>query len=163
MEVYRIVLERFSDQLYAPGLSGRWNYDNEFVIYAASSRSLAAMENMVHKMGQGVLGTNFTIMVLDIPDSLSITKITTPDLPVGWKLESSYADTQPIGSSWYQTGETLLLQVPSAVVPNEYNFVLNARHPNFPQIKIEYNEPFEYDYRFVIMDKPLIKVKKDEG
>ncbi len=63
MEVYRIVFEKFADKLYAPGFSGRWNLDGEFVIYAASSRSLASMENMVHKMGQGILGTRFTVMV----------------------------------------------------------------------------------------------------
>jgi RES domain-containing protein len=160
MEIYRIVLERYSDRLYAPGFSGRWNYDGEFVIYAASSRSLAAMENMVHKMGQGILGTNFTFMVLEVPDNLPITQITAQDLPANWKLENSYADTQPIGSDWYKAGETLLLKVPSAVVPSEYNFVLNARHPDFPQVKIKHKEPFIYDYRFVTMDKELVKGKK---
>jgi len=160
MEIYRIVLERYADRLYAPGFSGRWNYDGEFVIYAASSRSLAAMENMVHKMGQGVLGTNFVVMVLDIPDNLSITNIAIPELPFGWKLASSYADTQPIGSDWYKKSETLLLKVPSAVVPGEYNFVINARHPDFSKVTIKRKEPFEYDYRFVAIDKELIKGKK---
>lgn len=161
MEIYRIVLARFADRLYAPGFSGRWNYDGEFVIYAAASRSLAAMENMVHKMGQGVLGTNFIIMVLEIPDNLPITQISISDLPANWKLESTYASTQPIGSSWYKTNETLLLKVPSAVVPTEFNYVLNARHPDFAQVKIEHKEPFEYDYRFVAMDKVLRKRKNE--
>jgi len=109
MEIYRIVLERYADKLYAPGFTGHWNYDGEFIIYAASSRSLAAMENMVHKMGQGILGTNFVVMVLGIPDDLVVTNITVQDLPTGWKLESSYADTQPLGSAWYKASETLLL------------------------------------------------------
>ena len=106
MEIYRIVLSRFADKLYAPGFSGRWNYDEEFVIYAASSRSLTAMENMVHKMGQGILGTNFTIMVLEVPDNLSIATITTQNLPENWKLESNYLATQTMGSAWYQANET---------------------------------------------------------
>lgn len=159
MEIYRIVLERFADRLYAPGFSGRWNYDGEFVIYTAASRSLAAMENMVHKMGQGVLGTNFIIMVLEISDNLPVTQISIQDLPAHWKLESTYTETQPLGSAWYQTNETLLLKVPSAVVPSENNYVLNARHPDFPQVKIKYKEPFVYDYRFVEMDKVLLKGK----
>src|SRR5215217_2948594 len=99
MEVYRIVFEKFADQLYAPGFSGRWNYDSEYVIYAASSRSLASMENMVHKMGQGILGTRFTVMVLEIPDILPVKIITIPELPANWKLASNYADTQPLGSA----------------------------------------------------------------
>lgn len=162
MEAYRIVFEKFADRLYAPGFSGRWNYDGEFVIYAASSRSLASMENMVHKMGQGVLGTRFTIMVLDLPDNLPFTTITTQQLPANWKLASSYAETQPLGSAWYQASETLILKVPSAVVPSEFNYVINARHPDFPKVQIKHRESFSYDYRFVAMDKELVKGKKKE-
>ena len=68
MEVYRTVFEWFADDLYAPGFSGRWNQEGELVVYAASSRSLSSMESMVHKMGQGMLGSRFTMMVLEIPD-----------------------------------------------------------------------------------------------
>ena len=157
MEVYRIVFEKFADQLFAPGISGRWNYDGESVIYTASSRSLASMENLVHKMGQGILNARFIIMVLDIPDTIPFKNITLEELPTGWKLESSYRVTQPLGSSWYQAGESLLLKVPSAVVPSEYNYVINARHPDFTQVQIKHKEPFEYDYRFVGMDKELVQ------
>ncbi len=160
MEVYRIVFEKFADKLFAPGFSGRWNLDGEFVIYAASSRSLTSMENMVHKMGQGILGTRFTVMVLHIPDKIHIKTITTAELPTNWKLASSYADTQPLGSAWYRSNETLLLKVPSAVVPTEYNYVINARHPDFSQVQIKTREPFAYDYRFVAMDKELGKERK---
>lgn len=160
MEVYRTVFERFADSLYAPGISGRWNYEGEFVVYAASSRSLSSMENMVHKMGQGMLGARFTMMVLEIPDALPRTTISRQQLPESWKLESSYALTQPLGSQWYQSGESLLLEVPSALVPAEKNFVLNARHPDFAQVKIKALEPFVYDYRFVAFDKDLQKLKK---
>ncbi|MDB5262819.1 MAG: hypothetical protein JWQ14_2100 [Adhaeribacter sp.] len=160
MELYRIVFERFADRLYAPGFSGRWNHDGQFVIYAASSRSLASMENMVHKMGQGVLGTKFTMMVLEVPDNLPTTTITPQELPANWKLASSYALTQPLGSVWYETGATLLLKVPSAVVPAEYNFVLNARHPDFAKVLVKAREPFVYDYRFISIDKELTGRKK---
>jgi RES domain-containing protein len=160
MELYRIVFERFADRLYAPGFSGRWNYDGQFVIYSGSSRSLASMENMVHKMGQGVLGAKFMVMVLEIPDNLPITTITPQELPAGWKLESSYSQTQPLGSAWYEAGGTMLLKVPSAIVPAEYNFVLNARHPDFAKVKLKTKEPFVYDYRFISIDKELVSRKK---
>jgi RES domain-containing protein len=159
MEFYRIVFERFADRLYAPGFSGRWNYEGEFVLYSGSSRSLSCMENMVHKMGQGVLGARFTMMVLELPHGLPVTTISREDLPDNWKLESSYGITQPLGSRWYEAGETLLLQVPSALVPAEYNFVLNARHRDFAHVKIKSREPFVYDYRFIFFDKELQKGK----
>lgn len=157
MEIYRIVFEKYSDKLYAPGFAGRWNYEGELVIYAAASRSLASMENMVHKMGQGVLGARFVFMILEIPDDLPLKIITQQALPSNWKLDSSYAITQPLGSDWYKAGETLLLRVPSAVVPSENNFVLNARHPDFSKVIIKHKEPFGYDYRFVAIDKELTR------
>jgi RES domain-containing protein len=160
MELYRIVFERFADRLYAPGYSGRWNYEGEFVLYAGSNRSLAYLENMVHKMGQGVLGSTFTVMVLELPDALPVTAITTQDLPEDWKLGSSYRVTQPIGSRWYEAGQNLLLKVPSAVVPTEYNFVLSARHPDFGKVVIKAREPFQYDHRFIQMDKELVRGRK---
>ncbi|WP_114783101.1 RES family NAD+ phosphorylase [Botryobacter ruber] len=159
MELYRIVLERFADRLYAPGFSGRWNYDGEFVIYAGSNRSLCSLENMVHKMGQGVLGSRFMMMVLELPDDLLQTTISLHQLPTDWKLASSYSLTQPLGSAWYEAAETPLLKVPSAVVPTEHNYVINARHPDFTKIKIKAREPFTYDYRFVEMDLKLKKSK----
>lgn len=160
MELYRIVYGKFTDRLFAPGFSGRWNREGQFVVYTASNRSLASLENMVHKMGQGVLGASFIMMVLELPDGLPMTTITRADLPQDWKLESSYQLTQPLGADWYDAGETLLLKVPSAVVPEEFNIVLNARHPDFTKVQIKEREPFRYDHRFVAMEKELVKGRK---
>ena len=157
MELYRIVFRKFADKLFAPGFSGRWNEEGQFVIYTASNRSLASLENMVHKMGQGILGSSFIMMVLELPDKLPVTTINRNELPRDWKLESSYSITKPIGSAWYEEAETLLLKVPSALVPEENNFVLNARHPDFSKVQIRKREPFVYDHRFVALDKELVK------
>ncbi len=160
MELYRIVYEKFADRLFAPGYSGRWNEEGQFVIYTASNRSLASLENMVHKMGQGILGASYIMMVLDLPDNLSVTTIDRRELPEDWKLESSYQISQPMGSAWYEAGNSLLLRVPSALVPEENNFVLNARHSDFSKVKIKKWEPFVYDHRFVKIDKELVKGRK---
>lgn len=158
--MYRIVHERYADRLFAPGFSGRWNEEGQFVVYTASNRSLASLENMVHKMGQGVLGASFVMMVLELPDDLPVTTIHRQELPEDWKLENSYGLTQPLGSAWYEAGKTLMLKVPSAVVTEEYNVVLNARHPDFSGVQILKREPFRYDHRFVAMEKELGKRKK---
>jgi RES domain-containing protein len=160
MELYRIVYEKFTGRLFAPGFSGRWNEEGQFVVYTASNRSLASLENMVHKMGQGVLGASFIMVVLELPDGLPVTTIHRQELPEDWKLESSYGLTQPIGSAWYEAGRTVLLKVPSAVVPEEYNVVLNARHPDFSRVQIRQQEPFRYDHRFVAMERELVKGRK---
>ena len=124
-----------------------------FVVYTASNRSLASLENLVHKVGQGVLGASFVMVVLELPDNLPLTILTRADLPPDWNLGSSYQLTQPLGSAWYEAGETLMLKVPSAVVPEEYNVVLNARHPDFTKAQINERKPFRYDHRFVAMEK----------
>ena len=78
------------------------------------------------------------------------------ELPEDWKLESSYKLTQPRGSAWYEAGKAALLKVPTAVVPEEFNFVQNARHPDFPKVKIVRREPFRYDHRFVTIEMELV-------
>lgn len=130
------------------------------MVYTASNRSLASLENMVHKMGQGIMGASFVMMVLGLPDALPVTTISRQELPEDWKLESSYGLTQPLGAAWYEAGRTALLKVPSAVVPEEFNYVLNARHPDFPKVQITRREPFSYDHRFVALEKELVKGRK---
>ena len=96
----------------------------------------------------------------ELPDKLPVTTINRSELSQDWKLESSYSITQPIGSAWYEEGQTLLLKVPSALVPEENNFVLNARHPDFSKVQILHREPFVYDHRFVALDKELVKGRR---
>ena len=74
MNVYRITQIQFSNSLTASGLAARWNYGGSFVIYTAESRSLACLENLVHRSGEG-RNDLFKIMVIEIPDKLSVEKI----------------------------------------------------------------------------------------
>jgi RES domain-containing protein len=54
-----------------------------------------------------------------------------------------------IGTRWAETGETVVLQLPSAVVPEEHNFLVNPRHPDFRRLTIGAAEPFEFDERLL--------------
>lgn len=163
MELYRIVFEKWADRLYAPGISGRWNLEGEFVVYSSSSRSLCMAESMVHKLGQGLLGARFCMMVLEVPDELLHEEIGLDQLPSDWRLESSYKLSQPLGSRWYQAMASPLLKVPSALVPKDHNWVINARHPDFGSIRLKDREPFLYDGRFIEVDKLVSKRKREEG
>ncbi len=148
MEVFRITKEKFSHNLYASGFPSRWNSKGNFVIYSASSRSLAALENIVH-MGTLDIINYFKVMTIYIPDNLSILRINEKDLPKRWYLkgEKGFEICRPIGDFWYNNKETAILQVPSVIVKNEFNFIINTEHSDYEKIKLINVESFFFDYR----------------
>ncbi|MGN6510821.1 MAG: RES family NAD+ phosphorylase [Chitinophaga sp.] len=146
MTVYRIVLKRYAKNLFAPGIAGRWNSEGNKVIYAAGSISLAVMENLVRRNGYG-FNRDFAIMHIDIPDDLSKTVLHAEALPMGWNDPGNYAVSQGVGDQWYDSGKTAVLQAPSVVVPEEYNFVLHSLHVDFTRCRITGVKEFVPDVR----------------
>ncbi|HSI76094.1 MAG TPA: RES family NAD+ phosphorylase [Lunatimonas sp.] len=146
MELFRITLTVYADKLYAPGFPGRWNLEGEEVIYASSSRSLACLENMVHRKGHGD-NSKYSTMVIYAPDTSSITQVNISDLPIDWNQGSDFGDCQSIGSEWFRKKKSLLLRVPSAVVPDEYNYVIHTRHLEFSEVSLIKILPFSFDKR----------------
>ncbi len=146
MIVYRISLEKWADKLVASGNAARWNSKGVYVLYAASSRSLACLENVVHRDGQG-LSQNFRTMLIQIPDDLKITSIPLHQLETTWREWAASSYTRSIGDSWAMRRESAVLEVPSAIIPDEFNYVLNTSHPDFPKIKLLRTESFQFDPR----------------
>src|SRR5690554_1015764 len=146
MELFRITKGEFAQKLFAPGFPGRWNRSGEEVIYAASSRSLACLENLVHR--RSTVGTSsFRTMVIYAPDHSTIQHINLQDLPDDWNQSPISHQCVTLGSEWYKTQKSLILRVPSAVIPDEFNFVLNTRHADFGKVKIVDALPFYFDRR----------------
>lgn len=135
MLAYRITLKQYSKILFAPGISGRWNGSGRKIIYCAESIPLAFLENMVRRQGVG-FNDNFKTMILEIPDNFEVQEILPKDLPSGWRRFTDYSKCQPIGNKWYDEGLALVLKVPSAVLPEAFNYVVNATHPGFKNIKL---------------------------
>lgn len=146
MIIYRISLEKWADKLVASGNPARWNSKGVYVLYAASTRSLACLENVVHRDGKG-LSDNFRTMLIQVPDDLKITTITLANLEDTWKEWAASSYTRAIGDAWVARGESAVLQVPSAIIPDEFNFVLNTNHPDFRKISLIRTEPFQFDPR----------------
>jgi RES domain-containing protein len=135
MLAYRIVHKQFSNSLNCSGIAGRWNLAGQRVLYAADSIPLAFLENMIRRQGVG-FNEDFKIMVVEIPDNLPLTTIEATILKTGWRSMNQYAQTQLLGSSWFVSAATLVLKVPSAVLPSSYNLVMNSTHPSFSKIKL---------------------------
>lgn len=150
MEVFRICKEEFSRQIQASGGANRWNAQGHNVIYAGSSRSLSTLELVVRRAS--ILPViNYKVMVISIPDDDSIiTHIHLSRLPQNWRTLAAYSRLQEIGSKWYTTQISLVLKVPSAIIPFEYNYVLNTEHPDFNRsVKLVRVEDYFWDKRLL--------------
>jgi RES domain-containing protein len=134
MLVYRIVHKKFSKFLSASGLKGRWNSAGNKVIYCAESIPLAFLENMIRRKGVG-FNDDFKIMIIEIPANLKIDTVDLKQLPAGWRDYKDYSKCQLPGDEWYNRGETSVLKVPSAVLTEAFNYLINTHHADYKKIK----------------------------
>ncbi|TAE24768.1 MAG: RES domain-containing protein [Cytophagales bacterium] len=146
MDVYRIAKARYANALVASGGAARWNERGQFVFYTASSRSLACLENIVHRSGEG-LQDDFRTMVIQIPDLVPIETLALDSLPSNWHQPDQYGLCQTPGSEWLRSMRSAVLRVPSTIVPQEWNYLLNPAHPSFREIELVRTEPFLFDAR----------------
>ncbi len=146
MLVYRITLTKFADKLIASGRAARWNPNETEVIYTASSRSLACLENVVHRSQLG-LSQLFSIMTIEVSDTIKKEIINPVDLPAGWREFPQMPLTQSIGEKWISNAQTAILQVPSSIIEEEVNYLINPQHPDFRKIKLLRADRFVFDLR----------------
>lgn len=149
MEVFKICREKYANALNASGAANRWNKKEEFVIYAAGSRSLSTLETVVHRSAINISGP-YKLLTISIKDKTPIKEIATKDLPDNWNTIEGYIDLQEIGSKWVNSLETLILKVPSAIISQEYNYIINTKHPLFAtNIILKSAEDFAWDKRLL--------------
>lgn len=149
MEVYKICSEKYSHSLNASGASNRWNKKDEFVIYTGSSRSLSTLETVVHRSSINI-SSSYKLVIIAIHDSTIIKEISVSELPKNWKSIEAYIELQEIGSKWYHSLESLILKVPSAIISQEYNYIINTKHPLFAtNVLLQSVENFDWDKRLL--------------
>ena len=150
MLIYRICRSEFVTTLKASGLAGRWNHDGQRVLYASASRSLATLEQLANRSGL-ILNGSYSIMILEVPDSINSMRVITQEmLSSDWRRFSGYGRLQDVGADWYRGVESLVLRVPSVLVPQEYIFLIHTLHPDFgTQVLLVGVEAFDWDSRFV--------------
>ena len=135
MLVYRIVHKKYADTLFASGVEGRWNAEGKKVLYTAESISLAYLETLAHRKGLG-FNRDFRIMVIQVRDESQFQIVESTDLPKTWRDFRNYDECQKIGNQWFGAEEKLCLKVPSAVVPENWNIVINTFHQDFKKVKL---------------------------
>jgi RES domain-containing protein len=151
MEVFRLSRSKYANALTASGAAGRWNFDDEYVLYTGASRSLATLERLAHANTSKLAG-DYEMMIISIPNGRGFYhEIRIEDLPGVWRFNFVYSELQKIGSDWYTKLLSPVLKVPSAVIPREYNYILNSTHPDFSKISLNPNEEYFWDARLIEM------------
>jgi RES domain-containing protein len=138
---WRIVSANYIDKAYtgdgARVHGGRWNSKGVAVVYTAGSLALASIEMIVNLPAPQLLHKYVRISArisLDLVSDLSET-----DFPQDWNSRPISPSTRAIGDRWVKKQCSAALRVPSIVVPDEYNYLLNPSHPDF--VKIEIGKP----------------------
>jgi RES domain-containing protein len=145
---WRIVPEsRAGDAFAGEGAKvygGRWNSPGLAVVYASQYKSLAALEQLVHLNPRSA--KRFKAFSFQFPDTL-IDSVAARDLPKDWRQEPPPPSTQQFGDAWVRQAHSAVLAVPSIIIPEELNYVLNPAHTDFRKITIAKSQDFVFDAR----------------
>jgi RES domain-containing protein len=151
MIVYRLSKGKYRSDLSGKGAElygGRWNSKGVAMVYTSQSRALAFAEIAIH-IPVGIVPKDYFLISIKIPDTASILKLAHSGIPADWRSNPHSNSTQKIGDQFIAESKYLILQVPSAVVPGDFNFLINPTHSEAKDITIDNVEPFEFDSRFV--------------
>lgn len=147
IEVWRIVKEKFHplDGEGAKKYDGRWHHRGYPCIYTSGSLALATLEKLVQLNEIGFL-ENYRSSLIKIPKK-NIEKLNIKNIPVNWNSYPHSPETRTYGTNWLQSLRSSVLEVPSAIVEREYNYLINPSHPEFKEIKLLETFPFIFDKR----------------
>jgi RES domain-containing protein len=151
--IVRIVHQKYKDTPYSGEggfyASGRWHRQGRLVSYAAESLSLATLEILA---GAGSLQRLQEMVYVPAHlDSDAVKTLSSADLPSGWDRHPPGAPSRDVGDAWLESAETVALEVPSVLFPEEErNYVLNPAHPHFEDaLSIENPSPLRLDPRIL--------------
>jgi len=116
-------------------------------VYSSGTIALAALEMLAHVDPEDA-PDDMVVIPADIPDDLAITEVALRSLPGSWRSFPAPPRLQQIGLDWVRGGRTAVLSVPSVLVPQERNYLLNPDHPDFRRIKRGKPKAFAIDPRF---------------
>lgn len=153
MRVFRVEREKYLIHTLA-GIGAsmtngyRWNSLHTKLVYTAESRALATLEISVHLDLSEDLPTDRFYVEIDIPDTVIIQEVKVEDLPDDWNSKPPTIITQTIGDDFVSGNKSAVLKVPSCIVHQEYNYLINPNHPDASNIKVITKTPMKFDPRF---------------
>jgi RES domain-containing protein len=145
---WRVVKQRFAEAAFdgdgAREFGGRWNSVGRAVVYTAATTSLALLEILVN--ADTALLPHYAAIPVTFGSSL-VEVVDAGLLPGDWRSQPPPVRLKRIGDEWTESRRSCVLQVPSAIVPNEWNYLLNPAHPDFSSIEVGEPTVLETDTR----------------
>lgn len=154
MKVYRIEREKYlNTTLQGVGAAltegYRWNSLNTYLVYTAESRALATLEVAVHLDFLEDLPTDRFYVEIEIPNDIEILELSINQLPENWDSKPPILETQFIGDDFVSQKNAAVLKVPSAIVPAEFNYLINPNHADARKIKVISTQKLQFDNRLM--------------
>ena len=153
MKVYRVEREKYLETTLsgvgaAMSKGYRWNSINTKLVYTAESRALAMLEVSVHLDLSEDLPIDRYYVEIEIPNDIIILEVAIEDLPQDWDAKPPTFTTQTIGDDFVFQNDAAILKVPSSIVPQEFNYLINPNHNDAARIKVSSKSPMKFDIRF---------------
>jgi RES domain-containing protein len=149
--VYRVLRKRYAKSPFdgegAYRYGGRWSSPGTRLAYASEHLSLAMIEYFVH-LDRDDPPPDLVVAAADVPDDVSRVNVSLGSLPATWRQTPAPVELTSIGDRFARRRREAILVVPSALAPDESNWLLNPDHPEFRRVRIHPPEPFVYDARF---------------
>lgn len=147
--MWRLCAARYAATAYdgegAKLYGGRWSPVGLPLAYTAESRALAVLEVLANvEEPERLMAVSWVFVPAEIPNDLFEKPARFPD---SWRQFPHSLATQEFGAAWVRAARSVALRVPSAVVPGEFNYLINPAHPEFRHVKIGQPEPFSFDVR----------------
>lgn len=149
MTIYRLTNSGYAHDTSGAGsriYGGRWNPPGLAVLYTSQYISLAILEILV-RANKETSPDSYTLISFEIPD-IGIYEVQIKKLKKEWPNDLKYS--QGIGEDFLKENQSLCLKVPSAIVPQENNFLLNPLHSDFKKVKIISSELLDLDKRLTV-------------
>ncbi len=128
---------------------GRWNRTGTALVYASTSRALACLETVVHLAKKPLPLNRFLVKISTPSAAWSAAQELNPATLVGWDAEPAGKASLDWGTSWVARAATLLVRVPSVIVPEEFNILINPAHPDAGGLKAVKVRKWLYDTRLM--------------
>ncbi|MEM6648527.1 MAG: RES family NAD+ phosphorylase [Bacteroidota bacterium] len=144
LTIYRVTKAVYASTAFRGSRGrGRWHEQGIRMVYAADHPATALLETMVHVDRASLLSISYVAIPITLDDEAHLVRLRDDDRPSDWRMWPWPESTQRIGTAWFESQVSVALEVPSAALPLQRNYLINPLHPQFEELGI--GEPVVLD------------------
>ena len=150
-KIYRLTKAQYADTAFlgegTMRADGRWHRRGVRLAYASDTPAGALLEVIAHTEASSRLEHDYVLFEVVFDPEGHLLSVGPDSLPADWRAHPWPASTQEVGLYWHEEEASVILEVPSAVVPQQHNYLINVEHPRFEELEITGPTAFEIDTR----------------